>query len=42
MNNSNILYMNKQAVASNQPSRQAIFAWIHSLLADVGPGLKVE
>ena len=34
--------MNKQSIASSQPSRQAIFAWIHSLLPDVGPGLKVE
>lgn len=34
--------MNKQPVMGSQPSRQAIFSWIHSLLTDVPPSLKVE
>jgi hypothetical protein len=43
LNNSNILSeMNKQTVMGSQPSRQAIFSWIHSLLGDVAPSLKAE
>ncbi|XP_031472754.1 microtubule-associated protein RP/EB family member 1B-like [Nymphaea colorata] len=34
--------MNKPPATPAQPSRQQIFAWIHSLLNDVPPSLKVE